>query len=507
MVYQLTKFHVQRVDMVLNPPWNLPFLGAKGLTSPEQTATGKGISNPLMAVMQNTRTPLTGVNTPGSDENVLKLYDLMYKIVKVADTIVEDSIVRSERYSVQMFELKQITFTVAAYEEAETIHKHDNREQNLLSKKFTSRDGDSMESYYSRFYKLMNELTRNNLQVSPMARTSSEGLRIGKRLGILAKYFKKLYKPTQQLRTSSIKTSEDTHQGIQEKRVKDYAYHNGEDDDVQTDETSVPLQIVQLILFIVDSGCTMHMTGNLKLLCNFVEKFMGTVRFGNDQFAPILGYGDLIEGKEIYLFCERSSGETITKLDSVVSDLLHNISSETSSSTPIFVSWLKLHNQGMVMASKAFYLNFDYITFSQRIGCECAPLPIVEICLVPQGQKASDYDNSDPVPPRQNVVPSAEKTDSSQQGLEFLFSPLLEEYYNPTHGSREEKNIDQATNASFQEKMNLSILFVHGYKKLFELTVSIVELKNIKEAMADSAWIEAMQDELKAKVVMEEQEG
>ncbi|GKG08810.1 hypothetical protein Tco_0334642 [Tanacetum coccineum] len=33
--------------------------------------------------------------------------------------------------------------------------------------------------------------------------------------------------------------------------------------------------------------------------------------------------------------------------------------------------------------------------------------------LVPQGQKASDYDNSDPVPPRKNVVPSAEKTYSS----------------------------------------------------------------------------------------------
>ncbi|GKF77635.1 hypothetical protein Tco_0230105 [Tanacetum coccineum] len=55
-------------------------------------------------------------------------------------------------------------------------------------------------------------------------------------------------------------------------------------------------QIVQLILFIVDSGCTKHMTGNLKLLCNFVEKFLGTVHFGNDQFAPILGYGDLIQG-------------------------------------------------------------------------------------------------------------------------------------------------------------------------------------------------------------------
>ncbi|GKF31013.1 hypothetical protein Tco_0100811, partial [Tanacetum coccineum] len=38
--------------------------------------------------------------------------------------------------------------------------------------------------------------------------------------------------------------------------------------------------------------------------------------------------------------------------------------------------------------------------------------------LVPQGQKASDYDNSDPVPPRQNVVPTAEKTNSSQQGFQ-----------------------------------------------------------------------------------------
>ncbi|GKA39504.1 hypothetical protein Tco_0732055 [Tanacetum coccineum] len=71
--------------------------------------------------------------------------------------------------------------------------------------------------------------------------------------------------------------------------------------------------------------------------------------------------------------------------------------------------------------------------------------------LVPQGQKASDYDNSDPVPPRQNVVPTAEKTDSSQQGLEFLFSPLLEEYYNPTHGLAEENNNDQAPNASVHQ--------------------------------------------------------
>nr|GEV05138.1 copia protein [Tanacetum cinerariifolium] len=54
--------------------------------------------------------------------------------------------------------------------------------------------------------------------------------------------------------------------------------------------------LVQIILFIVDSGCSKHMTGNLKLLINFMEKFLGTVKFGNDQISPILGYSDLAQG-------------------------------------------------------------------------------------------------------------------------------------------------------------------------------------------------------------------
>nr|GEX00377.1 putative ribonuclease H-like domain-containing protein [Tanacetum cinerariifolium] len=54
--------------------------------------------------------------------------------------------------------------------------------------------------------------------------------------------------------------------------------------------------IIVIILFIVDSGFSKHMTGNLKLLNNFVEKFLGMVKFRNDQIAPILGYGDLVQG-------------------------------------------------------------------------------------------------------------------------------------------------------------------------------------------------------------------
>nr|GEV22090.1 retrovirus-related Pol polyprotein from transposon TNT 1-94 [Tanacetum cinerariifolium] len=57
-------------------------------------------------------------------------------------------------------------------------------------------------------------------------------------------------------------------------------------------------------LNIVDSGCSKHMTGNRALLTNFVEKFLGTVRFGNNDFAMIASYGDVVIGsitiKKVY---------------------------------------------------------------------------------------------------------------------------------------------------------------------------------------------------------------
>nr|GFA87075.1 integrase, catalytic region, zinc finger, CCHC-type, peptidase aspartic, catalytic [Tanacetum cinerariifolium] len=39
--------------------------------------------------------------------------------------------------------------------------------------------------------------------------------------------------------------------------------------------------------------CSKHITGNRAPLTNFVEKFLGTVRFGNNDFAEIAGYGDV----------------------------------------------------------------------------------------------------------------------------------------------------------------------------------------------------------------------
>nr|GEZ07597.1 integrase, catalytic region, zinc finger, CCHC-type, peptidase aspartic, catalytic [Tanacetum cinerariifolium] len=50
------------------------------------------------------------------------------------------------------------------------------------------------------------------------------------------------------------------------------------------------MNIVKICLWIIDLGCSKHMTCNCALLTNFVEKFLRTVRFGNNDFAVIAGY-------------------------------------------------------------------------------------------------------------------------------------------------------------------------------------------------------------------------
>nr|GEV08891.1 hypothetical protein [Tanacetum cinerariifolium] len=49
-------------------------------------------------------------------------------------------------------------------------------------------------------------------------------------------------------------------------------------------------KVIQIVLWYLDSGCSKHMTGNRSQLMNFVSKFLGIVRFWNDQIARIMGF-------------------------------------------------------------------------------------------------------------------------------------------------------------------------------------------------------------------------
>nr|GEZ12515.1 integrase, catalytic region, zinc finger, CCHC-type, peptidase aspartic, catalytic [Tanacetum cinerariifolium] len=57
--------------------------------------------------------------------------------------------------------------------------------------------------------------------------------------------------------------------------------------------------VVQIVLWYLDLGCSKHTTGDRSRLMNFVKNFIGTVRFGNDQFGAIMGYGYYVIGDSV----------------------------------------------------------------------------------------------------------------------------------------------------------------------------------------------------------------
>nr|GEX32688.1 uncharacterized mitochondrial protein AtMg00810-like [Tanacetum cinerariifolium] len=217
--------------------------------------------------------------------------------------------------------------------------------------------------------------------------------------------------------------------------------------------------IVQLILFIVDSVFTKHMTGSLTLLCNFIEKYLGTVRFGNNQFALILGYGDFVQGNI-----------TINRVY-YVEGLNHNLFSVGQlCDVDLEVAFQK---------STLSHLNFDYNNLLSKkdamIGLPKLKYVKDQLCSSCGVSKAkrSSFKTKD--------VPS------SKGWLNSLHKDLC--------GPMRVASINVRGNPSkpVQTRRQLA---TDPEMCMFALTVSIVEPKTIKEAMANSAWIEAMQEEL-----------
>ncbi|GJS69183.1 integrase, catalytic region, zinc finger, CCHC-type containing protein [Tanacetum coccineum] len=165
--------------------------------------------------------------------------------------------------------------------------------------------------------------------------------------------------------------------------------------------------IVQLILFIVDSGCTKHMMGNLSLLYNFVEKYMGTVHFGNDQFAPILGYGDLVQGNI-----------TINRVY-YVEGLNHNLFSGND---------LLTGNRGS-----------DLYTISLQETTSTTP-----ICLMAKASQTQAFDEI------KEMSETSVANDTSGLELDLLFGPLYDEFF-ITGTSRVNKSSSPTDNSAPQD--------------------------------------------------------
>nr|GFB94394.1 Gag-Pol polyprotein [Tanacetum cinerariifolium] len=158
-----------------------------------QTQTSNTLHNAIMEAGSKDRPPMLALNppyelgwkdkpVPDSDGNLTTTIERVFetyknvkpdirdqlnakaKAVQIILTGIDNDIYSSVDACPNAYEMWK---AIERLKQGESINVQD-LETNLYWKfgKFTSQDGESLESYYSRFYKMMNELIRNQCKVT-----------------------------------------------------------------------------------------------------------------------------------------------------------------------------------------------------------------------------------------------------------------------------------------------------------------------------------------------------
>nr|GEZ84995.1 hypothetical protein [Tanacetum cinerariifolium] len=327
---------------------------------------------------------------------------------------------------------------------------------------------------------------------------------------------------------------------------------------------------IKIVLFIVDSGCSKHMTGNLTLLINFVEKFLGTIKFGNDQIAPILGYGDLVQGavtiKKVYYieglnhnlfsvgqFYDADLEVAFRKSTCYIRDLKGNdlLTDQLSSDPAPECQTMALNHDNLspaiqrqenvpqvdrtVTTSNELDLLFNsmfdellngsskIVSKSSAVSAAKAPnqrqhhtTPLNNhttpepTCQVPtlaptvisfeNLNQAETYAENDQVADAEFInifcTPIQDQGETSSRHVDSSNMHIFYQRYPSEHRWTKDHPLEQVIGNPSQSVRTRRQLESNAEMCMFALTMSRTEPKNIKEAMADSAWIESMQEEL-----------
>ncbi|GJV88952.1 retrovirus-related pol polyprotein from transposon TNT 1-94 [Tanacetum coccineum] len=204
------------------------------------------------------------------------------------------------------------------------------------------------------------------------------------------------------------------------------------------------------------------MTGDHSRLRNFMKKFIGTVRFGNDHFGAIIGYGDYVIG------------------DSVISRVYY------------------VEGLGHNLFSVRQFCDSDLEVAFRKHTCYVRDTDGVELIkgLVPNPEPAAPY-----------VLPTNKE-------LEILFQPMFDEYLEPP---RIERPVSPAlansvpinsasvgTDSTLMEDNPFAPVDNHPFINVFALEPNseasssgdLIEPKNFKSAITKDCWFQAMQDEI-----------
>nr|GEX41415.1 hypothetical protein [Tanacetum cinerariifolium] len=266
----------------------------------------------------------------------------------------------------------------------------------------------------------------------------------------------------------------------------------------KSEKENVNPNLVEIVLFIVDSGCSKHMTENLKLLINFVEKFMGTVKFGNDQIAPILGYRDLVQGavtiKRVYYvkglnhnllsvgqFCDAdlevafrksTDGENLDKMKEKGDECIFVGYSTQSRAYRVF-------NKRTRVIMESIHVNFDELpqTASDQLSSDPAPE-----CQT----MALNHDSLSPAIQRQEKVTQIDRTLTTSNELDLLFSPMFDELLNGSSKVVSKSFAISAADAPYQRQNHTTPLNIHTTSaptcQVLTLAPTVISSENINQA-------------------------
>nr|GEU66549.1 hypothetical protein [Tanacetum cinerariifolium] len=125
--------------------------------------------------------------------------------------------------------------------------------------------------------------------------------------------------------------------------------------------------VVQIVLWYLDSGCSKHMTGDRSQLINFVQKFFGMVKFGNDHVAKIMGYDPEVAFRQHTCFIRNLDG--VDLLTGSRGNNLYTLSiQDMMASSPICLLSKASKTKSWLWHRRLSHLNVGAINYLARQG-------------------------------------------------------------------------------------------------------------------------------------------
>ncbi|GJS74126.1 retrovirus-related pol polyprotein from transposon TNT 1-94 [Tanacetum coccineum] len=283
---------------------------------------------------------------------------------------------------------------------------------------------------------------------------------------------------------------------------------------------SYRLQVVQIVMWYLDSRCSKYLTENHSQLINFVSNFFGTVIFGNDHIYKIMGYEDYqmqnviisqvydVEGLghnlfSVRQFCDSDLEVAFCKHTCFIRDLdgvdllkgsrgsnLYTFYMENLLlSSPICLLSKVSKTKSWLWHRRLSHLNFDYITsLTKQDLARGLPKPkVLEGSLVLHPSETMVFHNEDGNPARANI----------KQALGYLKDGDGDGNSQPHKGVKASANSDVMyffTSAQDGDPSQDDVRLCLGddLKKAQDHS----QRQAYKEALTESCWIEAMQEEL-----------